>query len=75
MRSGIRDCYHQMITEQQLFDKNPIATLSQSRYSFVFFQDILWFDLFYNRAIVDTIDRNNLEGTEEKFEKVHSVSV
>lgn len=75
MRSGIRDCYHQMITEQQLLDKNPIATLSQSRYSFVFFQDILWFDLFYNRAIVDTIDRNNLEGTEEKFEKVHSVSV
>lgn len=64
-----------MIPEQQLFDKNSIATLSQSRYSFVFFQDILWFDLFYNRAIVDTIDRNNLEGTEEKFEKVHSVSV
>ena len=27
-----------------------------------------WFSLF--RAIVDTIDRFNLEGTEEKFEKV-----
>lgn len=24
---------------------------------------------------MDTIDRNNLEGTEEKFEKVHGVSL
>ena len=30
--------------------------------------------LFCYRAIVDTIDRRNLEGTEEKFEKVMFVS-